>query len=574
VKEDTAMELGKKIVEQRKKAQLTQEELASQLYVTRQTLSRWESDVNQPDVESLAKMAVIFHVSTDYFLMEETSPKKPGLTDYQVTLIHQLERKLILTALIAVLVLIGIFLFIYFMIPANGTISRPVVIAVFAVIDGLLVVAILYVAILSLAYAFQSEKYLLARDWQSLYSLDQRMQKVCPKRNRQLYVADQAICLVEMDELIKAWEMLAKVTNVFALDQAFEARTLLLLDEGHYAEAKACYLGYALHYRNGNEVERHACSAYDGFFAALEGNPVTQQQQQDRDDLISAPVAQRLLAKAPLAKEMVATQATISEPASQQNEAVLKTSYEKRDALSGTGDRKCQPWLNIVAVLTLLLPIFLFLILLVSNLSNDPTYLPGSLMGYMGFAAALGLGCLIFGLVAHHKEPQDKYVKNVVIGGITLFLSGLLSLFPVLSQSVYSTDYSYVTSLSEEAKLSLPTQGKVLTSSDTTSQENKLSIRKAAVKFTDENEVTTFVTYISSDSSWITDLSLVSKICYFSTYTFNNDLYAIDYTCLYDKTTSEKNTVPTVSGTYNFVQVSHVINEPWVIIQEYFAFID
>jgi transcriptional regulator with XRE-family HTH domain len=33
VKEDTAMELGKKIVEQRKKAQLTQEELASQLYV-------------------------------------------------------------------------------------------------------------------------------------------------------------------------------------------------------------------------------------------------------------------------------------------------------------------------------------------------------------------------------------------------------------------------------------------------------------------------------------------------------------------------------------------------------------
>jgi transcriptional regulator with XRE-family HTH domain len=57
VKEDTAMELGKKIVEQRKKAHLTQEELASQLYVSRQTLSRWESDVNQPDVESLAKMA-------------------------------------------------------------------------------------------------------------------------------------------------------------------------------------------------------------------------------------------------------------------------------------------------------------------------------------------------------------------------------------------------------------------------------------------------------------------------------------------------------------------------------------
>ena len=47
------MTLGKRIQYYRKRKQLTQEELAEKLMVSRQAISRWESDNNEPDVISL-----------------------------------------------------------------------------------------------------------------------------------------------------------------------------------------------------------------------------------------------------------------------------------------------------------------------------------------------------------------------------------------------------------------------------------------------------------------------------------------------------------------------------------------
>jgi len=59
------MTLGKKIIELRKKYNLTQEKLALQIGISRQTLSNWESDITSPDIIQAKKIAQIFKISLD-----------------------------------------------------------------------------------------------------------------------------------------------------------------------------------------------------------------------------------------------------------------------------------------------------------------------------------------------------------------------------------------------------------------------------------------------------------------------------------------------------------------------------
>lgn len=59
------LNLGEKIRELRRRADMTQEELASRLGVTYQSVSRWECDVTYPDTELLPEIAGIFSVSMD-----------------------------------------------------------------------------------------------------------------------------------------------------------------------------------------------------------------------------------------------------------------------------------------------------------------------------------------------------------------------------------------------------------------------------------------------------------------------------------------------------------------------------
>ena len=59
------MELGKQIKMHRKEMQLSQEELAERVYVSRQTISNWENDKSYPDVNSLVLLSEIFQISLD-----------------------------------------------------------------------------------------------------------------------------------------------------------------------------------------------------------------------------------------------------------------------------------------------------------------------------------------------------------------------------------------------------------------------------------------------------------------------------------------------------------------------------
>lgn len=60
-----------KIIQLRKKSGWSQEELAEQMGVTRQSISKWEGAQSIPDLEKIIKLAKLFSVSTDYLLLDE-----------------------------------------------------------------------------------------------------------------------------------------------------------------------------------------------------------------------------------------------------------------------------------------------------------------------------------------------------------------------------------------------------------------------------------------------------------------------------------------------------------------------
>ena len=67
------MTLGERIALARKRAGLSQEQLGEKLGVSRQAVSKWESDQTNPDVAYVAQMCRLLEVSSDWLLLGEES---------------------------------------------------------------------------------------------------------------------------------------------------------------------------------------------------------------------------------------------------------------------------------------------------------------------------------------------------------------------------------------------------------------------------------------------------------------------------------------------------------------------
>lgn len=65
------MDIGVKIKNARIKANLTQEQAAEALGVSRQTISNWENEKTYPDIVSVVKMSDLYDISLDRLLKEE-----------------------------------------------------------------------------------------------------------------------------------------------------------------------------------------------------------------------------------------------------------------------------------------------------------------------------------------------------------------------------------------------------------------------------------------------------------------------------------------------------------------------
>ena len=76
----------------RKKNNLLQSDIAEKLNVSTSTIGMWEQGRNQPDNESLIKIANLFNVSTDYLLgIDKTSSLDlSGLNEREIMLVYEL----------------------------------------------------------------------------------------------------------------------------------------------------------------------------------------------------------------------------------------------------------------------------------------------------------------------------------------------------------------------------------------------------------------------------------------------------------------------------------------------------
>lgn len=59
------MSLGSSLYHARKKNGLSQENVAEKLGVSRQTISKWETDESLPDIRQSKKLAVLYHMTLD-----------------------------------------------------------------------------------------------------------------------------------------------------------------------------------------------------------------------------------------------------------------------------------------------------------------------------------------------------------------------------------------------------------------------------------------------------------------------------------------------------------------------------
>ncbi len=121
------MTIGEKITMLRNRENLSQEALADKLSVTRQSVSKWEMDQAQPQLEKVVQLCQLFHISADELLFENIPlPGGKGKNHYFGTDGFRGEANRALTSLQAYKV--GRFLGWYFSSPLYGqerSISRP-----------------------------------------------------------------------------------------------------------------------------------------------------------------------------------------------------------------------------------------------------------------------------------------------------------------------------------------------------------------------------------------------------------------------------------------------------------------
>lgn len=105
------MELGKQIKMHRQEAELSQEELANRVYVSRQTILNWENDKSYPDVNSLVLLSEIFQISLDKLIKGDIGVMKEVIQKEEIEKMKRYGR--IYTIMLIVTVVSAVLLFMW-----------------------------------------------------------------------------------------------------------------------------------------------------------------------------------------------------------------------------------------------------------------------------------------------------------------------------------------------------------------------------------------------------------------------------------------------------------------------------
>ena len=87
------MALGDKLSKLRKENNFTQEQLASVLGVSRQAISKWESNMTFPETDKLIRMSELFQCSLDYLLKDTEETGGWAQNDEEVSYIRKRLRE-------------------------------------------------------------------------------------------------------------------------------------------------------------------------------------------------------------------------------------------------------------------------------------------------------------------------------------------------------------------------------------------------------------------------------------------------------------------------------------------------
>lgn len=93
------MSLGERLYELRKKKGLSQEEVAEKLNVTRQSVSKWETDESKPDFDKIVPICELYEISTNE-LLSGTKEEKEEQEVQVINKDNKKKRALIITSAI------------------------------------------------------------------------------------------------------------------------------------------------------------------------------------------------------------------------------------------------------------------------------------------------------------------------------------------------------------------------------------------------------------------------------------------------------------------------------------------
>lgn len=103
------MKFGDRLKKARTELNLTQEQVARDFFITRQTISSWENEKTYPDISSLIKLSDYYHVSLDILLKEDTGMRQFLEKEKVTKEIKPIYRNLIVIDLLVCSLLLGDF---------------------------------------------------------------------------------------------------------------------------------------------------------------------------------------------------------------------------------------------------------------------------------------------------------------------------------------------------------------------------------------------------------------------------------------------------------------------------------
>lgn len=106
------MELGNKIKYYRNEKELSQEELAERVYVSRQTISNWENNKSYPDINSIVLLSEIFEISIDNLIKGDVEQMKKEINSEDVKKLNLYSSIMLILMLVATILLMPMLKFI------------------------------------------------------------------------------------------------------------------------------------------------------------------------------------------------------------------------------------------------------------------------------------------------------------------------------------------------------------------------------------------------------------------------------------------------------------------------------